>query len=187
MDDKRALRTRLRAGRARRDATELNAAGAALARQGSTVAGDASTIAAYASARDEPPTRVLLDELQRRGKRLLLPRVAADHLEWAPYESWSDLVTTARGLLEPSAPAVRESLADIADLVLAPALAVDRRGHRIGRGAGYYDRALVAVARERILAVVFDDEVLDELPAEPHDVLVSAALTPSGLVALDHQ
>jgi 5-formyltetrahydrofolate cyclo-ligase len=187
MGDKGAVRMRLRAARAGRDSAALLAAGTALSRHGIRAIGDARTVAVYASVRDEPPTRLLLDKLQHRDVRLLLPRVTADTLEWAPYESWTALMATERGLLEPTAPAERESLAEFADLVLAPALAVDRRGNRIGRGAGYYDRALAALERRRIVAVVFDDEVLDELPADLHDIPVSAALTPSGFVTFDDQ
>src|SRR2546421_527453 len=72
----------------------------------------------------------------------------------------------------------------LAERVLAPALAVDRRGNRLGRGAGYYDRALAAVSHDRVIAVVFEDEVLDSLPADAYDVPVATALTPSGLVSL---
>jgi 5-formyltetrahydrofolate cyclo-ligase len=187
MEDKRALRMRLRAARAGRDSAELLAAGTALARHGIRAVVDARTVAVYASVRDEPPTRLLLDELQQRQVRLLLPRVTDDGLDWAPYESWTTLVATDRGLLEPTAPAEPGALADFADLVLAPALAVDRRGNRLGRGAGYYDRALAAVPRRGIVGVVFDDEVLDELPADAHDIPVSAALTPSGFVTLGNQ
>ena len=187
MEDKRALRMRLRAARASRAASELIPAGAGFARHGVAVAEGVSTVAAYASVGDEPPTRPLLDALRLRGLRVLLPRVDGDDLEWASYESWTELRTTDRGLLEPVGNAVSGSLAEVTDLVLAPALAVDRHGNRLGRGAGYYDRALKDVARGRIIAAVFDDEVLDELPAEPHDVPVAAALTPSGLVRFDDQ
>ena len=63
----------------------------------------------------------------------------------------------------------------------APALAVDRHGHRLGRGGGYFDRALAAVPPSMSVAVVYDDEVLDEVPTQPHDRDVGAALTPSAL------
>jgi len=165
----------------------LLAAGNALAQHGIRAVGDAGTVAVYAAVRDEPPTRPLLDELRQRHVRLLLPRVAADGLEWASYESWDRLAATDTGLLEPTAPTERGRLADVADLVLAPALAVDRRGNRLGRGAGFYDRALATVARRQIVAVVFDDEVLDALPVDPHDIPVSGALTPSGFVTFDDQ
>ena len=64
-----------------------------------------------------------------------------------------------------------------ARLVLVPALAADREGRRLGRGGGYYDRTLSLTAAEVPLVVVLnDDELVDELPAEPHDRRVTAAL-----------
>jgi 5-formyltetrahydrofolate cyclo-ligase len=187
MDDKRSVRTRIRADRARRDPVELAAASAALARHGIATVEGHLVVAAYASIRDEPPTQQLLDDIRTRDISVLLPRVVGDDLRWAPYQSWTELTTTERGLLEPRGPAATEALSNAADLVFAPALAVDRRGNRLGRGGGYYDRALASIPRDRIVAVVFDDEVLDELPTDPHDVAVGAALTPSGLVALGDQ
>ena len=61
--------------------------------------------------------------------------------------------------------------------MLAPALAVDATGHRLGQGGGSYDRAL-ARTDAPVLAVVFDDELIAEVPTEPHDRLVSGVLTP---------
>jgi 5-formyltetrahydrofolate cyclo-ligase len=64
------------------------------------------------------------------------------------------------------------------DVVLAPGLAVDRRGVRLGRGAGYYDRALAAV-RAPVAVLLYDAELVEEdLPAEPHDRPVTAVVTP---------
>ena len=71
-----------------------------------------------------------------------------------------------------------------ADVVLVPALAVDRRGVRLGRGGGSYDRALIR-ARGLVVAVLHDGELQEqELPEEPHDVRVHAVLLPTGLVLL---
>ena len=69
------------------------------------------------------------------------------------------------------------------DAVLVPGLAVDRRGNRLGRGGGSYDRALARVGGRAFTCVVLHDgEVVDiPLPREPHDVPVAAAATPSGL------
>jgi 5-formyltetrahydrofolate cyclo-ligase len=71
-------------------------------------------------------------------------------------------------------------------VLVGPALAVDRHGNRLGRGAGFYDRALTwAAADARLVAVVRDDELLDAIPAEPHDVPMTHALTPGrGLIRL---
>ncbi|MFZ0875798.1 MAG: 5-formyltetrahydrofolate cyclo-ligase, partial [Pseudonocardiaceae bacterium] len=73
-------------------------------------------------------------------------------------------------------------------LVLVPALAVDRTGVRLGRGGGHYDRTLpLATPGTPLVAIVRDDEVLAALPAQPHDVPVTAALTPArGLIPLPY-
>ena len=73
-----------------------------------------------------------------------------------------------------------------ATVVLVPALAVDRSGVRLGRGAGFYDRSLaLADPAARLVAVVRDDELVDAIPSGPHDVQMTHALTPrQGLVEL---
>jgi 5-formyltetrahydrofolate cyclo-ligase len=73
-----------------------------------------------------------------------------------------------------------------AAVVFVPALAVDRTGVRLGRGAGFYDRTLsLAHSSARLVAVVRDDELVGEIPAEPHDVPMTHALTPGrGLIRL---
>jgi 5-formyltetrahydrofolate cyclo-ligase len=70
-----------------------------------------------------------------------------------------------------------------ATLIVLPALAVDRAGNRLGRGAGYYDRALAEMATALRVAVVFDSEILPALPAEPHDVPVNLAVSPEQTLA----
>jgi 5-formyltetrahydrofolate cyclo-ligase len=85
------------------------------------------------------------------------------------------------GVLEPVGPRLGPTAIGTADVVILPALAVARDGVRLGRGGGYYDRALRhARAGAVLVAVVFDDELVDELPAEPHDRRVEAVVTPSG-------
>jgi len=143
------------------------------------------TIAAYAAVAEEPPTRPLLDALVARRVRVILPIVVEDgSLDWAPYEGWDALATTRWGLLEPTGRPLGETALERADLVVVPALAVDRAGHRLGRGRGFYDRALTNVDRERRVAVVYASEFVDRVPAEPHDQHVGWALTPDGLTRL---
>lgn len=181
MDDKRVLRSRLKAARARRDQSELTRLAESIAHVGVRLAVDASAVAAYAGVGDEPPTRQLMDALVTAGHVVFLPLVTPGGLAWGTYGGWDALVE-ARGLREP-----REQTAvgiGAVDLVFVPALAVDRQGNRLGRGGGHYDRALVNVPRERIVAVVFADEVLDVVPTEAHDVRVGAALTPDGVIEL---
>ena len=85
------------------------------------------------------------------------------------------------GLQEPVGPRLGPTAVGTADVVVVPAPAVSTGGVRLGRGGGYYDRALRHVRPDTVLvAVVFDDELLDVLPAEPHDQQVTAVVTPSG-------
>ena len=140
----------------------------------------AGTIAAYYSVGAEPDTRGLVYALWKRGSYVLLPVLRADgDLDWASYEGPDSLVPGPRGLLEPGEPPRGTEAVARADAVLVPALAVDRAGNRLGRGGGSYDRALARVGPLiPLIALVYDDELLDHVPAERHDVPVRAAVSP---------
>lgn len=152
---------------------------------------DGQTVCAYVPVGSEPGSLELVDALYRRRVRVLLPVARHDEagapqpLVWGEYRPGA-LVAARFGLREPPAPWLApEAVAD-AVLVLVPALAVDRTGVRLGRGAGYYDRSLpLADPSARLVAVVRDDELVDHVPAEPHDVRMTHALTPTrGLIHL---
>ncbi len=84
------------------------------------------------------------------------------------------------GLLQPAEPARGPGTVARADVVLVPALAVDARGYRLGRGGGSYDRALARVGGQvPTIALLYDDELLPSVPAEPHDRAVRAVARPS--------
>ena len=71
------------------------------------------------------------------------------------------------------------SIADV-DLIFVPALAVDKSGERLGKGKGYYDRALAAPETVApVVAIVFDEEFVESIPTEDHDHPVDAVVTPS--------
>jgi 5-formyltetrahydrofolate cyclo-ligase len=175
---KATLREELRGRRGRRSDEDLEAASAALAGHGLAI--EAGCVAGFVGVRGEPPTIALLDALLDRGVRVLLPRLREDmDLDWVVYQGGASLREVRLGLREPAGPGLDLDAVADADLVLAPALAVDRAGRRLGQGGGSYDRALPR-ARAPVIAMVFYDEVLDEVPAEPHDRLVDGALTPGG-------
>ena len=117
------------------------------------------------------------------GGRLLLPVLLPDRsLDWAVYQAGAPVHWRM-----PAGQRLGPAAIGQADLVVAPALAVDRRGVRLGRGGGSYDRALaLAAPAAQVVALLHDGELLDEpLPEQPHDRRVTAAITPSdGLVPL---
>ncbi|WP_236796546.1 5-formyltetrahydrofolate cyclo-ligase [Amycolatopsis sp. GM8] len=140
------------------------------------------TVCCYVPFGTEPGSIAWLDVVRGAGARVLLPVIPADRaaLEWAEYTGPQTLSPgRLRGVLEPSGPRLGPESVREAGLVLVPALAVDHAGARLGRGAGYYDRSLVHAGEDTALvAVVRDDELVDHLPTEPHDVRMTAALTP---------
>ncbi len=184
---KAQLRRRLSAARSAVPAAVREAEAAALA--GTSLdqcwAGSPVTVCAYWPVGSEPGSPELLDRLRCRGCQVLLPVVGAPGgprapLDWAEYTGPGALRAGPLGLREPEGPLLGHAAIARAGLVLVPALAVDHRGVRLGRGGGYYDRTLpLATAGTTLIAVVRDDEVLPWLPAEPHDVPVTAVLTPA--------
>lgn len=148
--------------------------------------GAGETVCAYVPVGSEPGTVELIDSLLRREVRVLLPVAQHDAaglptpLLWGEYRP-GGLVAARFGLQEPAQPWLPADAIAAASVVLVPALAVDRAGVRLGRGAGFYDRSLpMAAGAARLVAVVRDDELVDRLPAEPHDVRMTHALTPNG-------
>ena len=188
-EDKAVLRARLLAARARLSAEQRTGAGRAirdalLSRPEVQMAG---TIAAYYSVGAEPDTRGLVYALWKRGSYVLLPVLLADgDLDWASYEGPDSMLPGPRGLLEPGEPPRGIEAVARADAVLVPALAVDRGGNRLGRGGGSYDRVLARVGPLiPLIALIYDDELLDHVPAERHDVPVRAAVSPlTGMTVL---
>ncbi len=140
----------------------------------------AGTIAAYYSIGAEPGTHGLVFALWKRGSYVLLPVLRPDgDLDWASYEGPDSMVPGPRGLLEPGEPPRGVDAVARADAVLVPALAVDEAGRRLGRGGGSYDRALARVGPlVPLIALVYDDELVERVPTEGHDIPVRATVSP---------
>jgi 5-formyltetrahydrofolate cyclo-ligase len=177
-----ALRRQLLTERAHMAAPERSAAGrairdAVLSLPETQMAG---TVAAYVSVGTEPDTRGLVYALWKRGTYVLLPLLLGDNdLDWASYEGPDSLAAAPRGLLEPTEPPRGPAAVTSADLVIVPALAVDRGGRRLGRGGGSYDRALARVgAAVPTVALIYDGELLDEVPAGRRDQRVRMVARP---------
>jgi 5-formyltetrahydrofolate cyclo-ligase len=160
-------------------AAERTAAGEALADALGDVVAGATRVACYAAVGTEPPTAALFALC----REVLLPVLLPDgDLDWALHRD--DLQPAAKGLLEPAGRRLGVEALASCDVVLVPALAVDGRGTRLGRGGGSYDRALPR-ATGLTIALLYDGEHVDRLPSEPHDARVRAVATPShGLVRM---
>ena len=142
-------------------------------------------VAGYLPIRDEIDPRPLMQKLEEAGAKLCLPRVNDDGYQMT-YRSWAmgDLLEDRPfGLQEPlaSAEIVQPTL------ILVPLLAFDGMGNRLGYGKGHYDRALASLrenGRAFACAVAFHGQMIDAVPAEPHDQLLDWAITERGSVPL---
>lgn len=173
-------RAQLLAARAAVPASVRAAEARALADAVLSIPGD--IVCCYVPIGREPGSVALLDAQVAAGRRVLLPVVRdTGPLDWADYRGPDGLRSGPFALREPDGERLGPEALGWADAVFVPALAIDHSGIRLGRGAGHYDRSL-PLARPGIplVAVVRDAEVVDTLPAEPHDVRVTAVLTPGG-------
>lgn len=184
-EEKKQWRRRLRAARREQPADVRAARGAALAMAVVELARTLDPpardrpICAYLPVGTEPGWAAGLDALVAAGHDVLLPVAPPEPgpLDWARYEGPAALGTGPIGLREPTGPRLGPAAIGRAGLVLVPALAADRRGVRIGQGGGYYDMTLPLAAPGTPLVVVLnDEELVAELPVEPHDRRVTAAL-----------
>lgn len=182
---KRALRAELRERRQNLTTTERETATAGITRNLVDLATDLSarSISAYLSTPTEPDTRPFLNWAHEQGMRVLLPISREDGLlDWTTGDGESE-TEGLFGLPE----AVGDLLGPIAindvDLILVPAAAVDATGMRMGWGRGYFDKTLGSMEKcPPVYAVVFDGELVDEVPRERHDQPVDGAVTPTRIV-----
>jgi 5-formyltetrahydrofolate cyclo-ligase len=179
---KATLRAELLARRAARPSGEQVDAGLTLVQQVLALpqVATAGTVAAYVAIGGEPDTGPLIEQLVRRGTTVLLPLLRPDFdLDWAPAESGGVLRAGRFGLLEPSTAALGVEAVRDADVVLCPGVAADLAGWRLGRGGGSYDRVLSRLCRDVLTAVLlYDDEVLADVPHTAHDRTVDVIVTP---------
>ncbi|MDK4294681.1 5-formyltetrahydrofolate cyclo-ligase [Corynebacterium accolens] len=183
-DIKEQLRTRLL--RARRGLTADKRAEwtTALREQLEPELAGVSSIAAYWPLGTEPGGADFIPWLSRRVDRVLLPITCGNGvLNWAEYKGTHSMQPGQLGISEPAGPRFDSRVLCGCDLILAPAMAIDAAGNRLGKGGGYYDRALSLVPRNHpaVLAMVYPTEFLDSIPATSHDRRVEAVVTAAGI------
>lgn len=183
---KAAFRSEIRAARRARSQSDRVDAATGITARALPLLTNCRTVACYLSMPAEPGTAALIELLQQRDIRVLLPRVSGTSLEWVELQDSTDFVTSELGIHEPIGPAIADALSDC-DAMILPALAISREGIRLGQGGGYYDRALQGVPAfadggPQLIALVFDDELIDSLPRESHDACVDQVVTPERVV-----
>ena len=140
----------------------------------------ANRVACYLPFGGEPDTSAFIKWALDAGLTIVLPVTNADStLHWVEFDGVTTK-TSIYGFAEPHGPTVELSPID---LIVVPALAIDQHGNRLGKGKGYYDRALQH-SHAPVAAVVYEHELLEALPAEAHDKPVDWVVTPMQTVRL---
>jgi 5-formyltetrahydrofolate cyclo-ligase len=169
-----------------RSDAEISAAGIAIANHDWAALCPGQLVTCFVSMATEPPTDILRTTLQGLGKDVALPIMKpGNSLAWGL--DGTDLVRNSFGIYEPIPAAIDVASASA---ILIPALRVGRDGSRLGRGAGYYDRALANVPTRATggpirICLVFDDEVDESVPSEAHDALMDLIVTPSEVIQIN--
>jgi 5-formyltetrahydrofolate cyclo-ligase len=136
---------------------------------------------AFWSFGSEVDTGELLRRLRAAGLRVALPRIRDGEVEPAGFEPGGALAPTSFGAMEPASTAAVDP--ERIDVVLTPGVAFDRRGNRVGYGRGYYDRLLARIRAEAAtIAIAFDLQVVDQVPAGRGDRRVDVIVTESEVI-----
>jgi 5-formyltetrahydrofolate cyclo-ligase len=142
----------------------------------------ANFVLMYAATEREPQTKSVIARSLARGKRIFLPKFDEKLQKYVAVsvKNLSDLQRGKHGILEPLA----SDVADFAklDVVVMPGLAFDARGNRLGRGAGVFDRMSREAVRAVKIGLAFDVQIVREVPAEPHDVVLDIIVTETKLI-----
>lgn len=156
--------------------------------------GTPSIIAAYLPRRGEPGGNLLLNALHTQAPTILLP-ISGDHgaLEWSTYKGDMELRPGKLSIPEPTGDRLPTSALLDCDMIFVPALACTPDGVRLGKGGGYYDRALAELEEiaggdiPATAVLLYNGEIRDDLPVEEHDQPVDIIITPTGIRTIDHR
>ncbi len=140
----------------------------------------ACRILAYAALPAEVQTQGFIEKALRLQKTVYLPRIHGKTGKMAIYQikNWSnDLRKGTYGILEPKALPSRKGKVSSLDLIVVPGLGFDRKGRRLGRGGGFYDRFLAKAKHVKKIGLAFREQLLREIPAEANDIRMDKVIT----------
>ena len=137
----------------------------------------AQSIGAYHSFGSEVMTDAIISEAFELGKRISLPRVEGDKIEFYGFSENRQLVKNRFGILEP----LPHEKVGHHDLLIVPGIAFDKDGYRVGYGKGYYDRHLAQTDAFSV-GLAYSFQIIDRMPRQMHDKKVSAVATEEKLI-----
>lgn len=145
----------------------------------------AGVIFFFASFKSEVSTFPMIEEAYRLGKRIVFPKVDRKLKGLVLYEvkGLSELAPGCMDIPEPDVSEERRMDINDVDIVIMPGVAFDKKGNRIGYGAGFYDKLLSALKKQiPLIAITYEEQVLASLPSEPHDIKVHRIVTDKRLI-----
>lgn len=145
----------------------------------------ADTMLCYLSSPLEVSTAAPVAHGDCSGKQVGVPRWAAGQMEFCRFTDYRRMLRDSMGLLQPpdSDPPVTYGSNTIC---IVPALAVDRNGYRLGYGGGYYDRFLAGFCGTTV-TLAYDDDIVERLPVQSHDLPVDYIVTPTQVIETTYQ
>jgi 5-formyltetrahydrofolate cyclo-ligase len=189
VDQKRAIRAELRERRRNRTSTQTSQDTIAVTAHLRALVDDigARSLSIYLSLPSEPDVRPFIAWAQSEGLSVLLPVSRDDGLlDWVTATDAIEESMGSLGVPEPTGEVLGPLAINDVDLIIVPAASIDSHGTRLGWGRGYFDRMLGSMSRRPpVFAVVFTDELVDELPNEVHDSPVDGVVTPAGITRFD--
>jgi 5-formyltetrahydrofolate cyclo-ligase len=182
-NDKKSLRSEFRAKREAITVAERHKASQALVQQLYTQDWflHKQAFALYSALPSEIDTQPLITALWQRQKNCYLPRITAtDQLVFAHYTAGTVLLPNRFGIPEPPASAPLCALPDL-DIIFMPLVAFDKQGHRLGMGAGYYDKTLATLpdhpTRPLLVGLAYELQKMDHIPQDPWDISLDIIIT----------
>ena len=132
----------------------------------------AKRVMLYSALPDEVQTQAFLEKWHLK-KTIILPTVVGDDIIPVEYGKDTAFAVGDFNIMEPQ----NEPYTGGFDLIIVPGVAFDRKGHRIGRGRGYYDRFLSQHLDVKRIGICFDFQLVDEVPTEPFDILMDEVIS----------
>lgn len=138
----------------------------------------ARSLLAYVALPSEVETRPLVEEAERQGKKVYVPRVDSARKRMAMIElvNFKELHPGPHGILEPAYDPSWVGRPQDLDLVVVPGFGFDREGGRVGRGEGYFDRFLAEAKRAYKIGLAFECQIVERVPREANDMTVDEVL-----------